>query len=57
MQMIFPKAMFDLEVGWIHFHKTTPTNLKRMFGYGDWFVTLKNLLLLFEFFFCKFGYE
>jgi hypothetical protein len=43
MQMIFPKAMFDLELGWIHFHKTTPTNLKRMFGYGDWFVTLKNL--------------
>jgi hypothetical protein len=35
MQMIFSKAMFDLEVGWIHFHKTKPTNSKRMVGYGD----------------------
>jgi hypothetical protein len=23
MQLIFPKAIFDLEVGWIHFHKTS----------------------------------
>jgi hypothetical protein len=30
-QVIFSKAMFDLRVGWTHFHKITPTNLKRVF--------------------------
>jgi hypothetical protein len=40
IQAIFPKAMLDLGVGWIHFHKITPTDSKKVFGYGGLFVTL-----------------
>jgi hypothetical protein len=28
IQVIFPKAMFGVGVGWTHFHKTTLTNPK-----------------------------
>jgi hypothetical protein len=43
MQVIFPNAMIGLRMGWTHFHKTTPTNPKRAFGYGGLFVTLKDI--------------
>jgi hypothetical protein len=46
MQVIFPNAMIGLKVGSTHFHKTTPTNLKRVFGCGGLFVTLKDMQLL-----------
>jgi hypothetical protein len=29
----FFMAMFDLKVGWIHFHKRSPRQTKKMFGY------------------------
>jgi hypothetical protein len=45
MQVIFSNAMIGLRVGWTHFHKTTPTNPKRVFGYGGLFVTLKEIQL------------
>jgi hypothetical protein len=41
----FFKGNFDLGVGWTHYHKTTPTNPKRVFGYGGLFVTLKGMQL------------
>jgi hypothetical protein len=40
MKMIFSR------VGWTHFHKITPTNLKRVFHYWGLFVTLKGMQLL-----------
>jgi hypothetical protein len=56
MQMIFSKAMFDLEVGWIHFHKT-----KQQIQRG-WLVMgivchIKKLVIIIFLFFFKFGYE
>jgi hypothetical protein len=45
MKLIFSKATFDLKVGWTHFHKITPTNLKRVFHYWGLFVTLKGVQL------------
>jgi hypothetical protein len=44
-QMIFPKAMFGVGVGWTHLHKKTPTNSKRVFGHGGLFVMLKDMQL------------
>jgi hypothetical protein len=46
MQVIFSNAIIVLKVSWTHFHKTTPTNPKKMFGYGGLFVTLKDMQLL-----------
>jgi hypothetical protein len=41
----FFNGNFDLGVGWTQYHKTTPTNPRRVFGYGDLFVTLKGMQL------------
>jgi hypothetical protein len=38
--------MFDLGVSGTLVHKRTPTNLKRVFSYVDFFVTLKGMQLL-----------
>jgi hypothetical protein len=46
MQVIFSKALFDLGVGWTHFHKIQPIYLKTVFGYKILFVTLKDMQLL-----------
>jgi hypothetical protein len=46
MKVIFSKAIFDLRVGRAHFHKITPTNLKRVFRYLGLFVKLKGIQLL-----------
>jgi hypothetical protein len=37
------KVLFGLGVGWIHFHKTTPRQTKRMFGYASLFVILMGM--------------
>jgi hypothetical protein len=42
---VFLKAMFSLRVGWIHFHKTTPRQIDRMFDYGGLFVKLMGMQL------------
>jgi hypothetical protein len=34
MQEIFPKTMFGLKVSWIHFHKTTPIDPKKVLVMG-----------------------
>jgi hypothetical protein len=44
-QVFFPKAMFGVRVGWTHFHKTTQTNPKRVFGHGGLFAILKDMQL------------
>jgi hypothetical protein len=37
--------MGRLGLGWIWFHKVV-TELKRMFGYGTWFSTLRDMQIL-----------
>jgi hypothetical protein len=41
---VFSKPMVRLGLGWIWFHKVV-TELKRMFGYGSWFSTLRDMQL------------
>jgi len=41
---VFSKPMVRLGLGWIWFHKAV--ELKRTFGYGSWFSTLRDMQLL-----------
>jgi hypothetical protein len=41
-QVIFPKAIFGVRVGWTHFHKTTPTNPIKGFAHGGLFSHFKG---------------
>jgi hypothetical protein len=46
LKCFFFMAMFDLRVGWIHFHERSPRQTKKMFGYGGGlFVKLMGMQL------------
>jgi hypothetical protein len=38
--------MFDLEVGWIHFHKTTPPNSKEDVWLWGLFCHIKKIVII-----------